>query len=249
MPKYIPISPKTVEGKSWMRNSIERYQGQALLPVMPSEIMNASGAFPLAFVRTKAGLQIVAVCGQEAEHNLFIKQGKWLGNYVPEFCMTYPFQMVVKDENGILIFDEESGLMRDDTEGEVFFDAEGKPAGALEEIVKLLTRAQAMAPAFAAALKAIDESKLLMPWPKELADSAGIKIKGLQMVNEKALAELSDEDFLKVRKSLPIIYAVNLSLSQRHLLVRLGKLNPKAAAVEDVATMFEAPDDTLKFNF
>jgi len=249
MPKYIPISPKSVEGKSWMRNSLERYQGQALLPVMPSEIMNASGAFPLAFARTKEGLQMVAICGQEADHNAFIKQGKWLGNYLPEFCMTYPFQMVVKDDNGILIFDEESGLMRDDTEGEVLFDAEGKPAGALEEIVKLLTRAQAMGPAYANAVRMIDELKLLMPWPQELLDSAGIKIKGLLMINEKALGELSDEDFLKIRKALPIIYAINLSLSQRHLIMRLGKLNPKAAAVEEVATMFEAPDDTLKFNF
>jgi len=52
----------------------------------------------------------MGVCGLETGHNLFIKDGKWLGNYRPVWLATYPFDIVAVGEKGIVAFDRDSDL-------------------------------------------------------------------------------------------------------------------------------------------
>jgi len=102
------------------------------------------------------------------------------------------------------------------------------------------------------ALAALNTAQLIVPWPEHLLASLGMRIPGLHMVDETALAKLDDQAFLNLRsaQALPLAYALNLSLQQAHLLSRLARLNPGTAAVpEDLDTVFGNDDDEFTFDF
>lgn len=91
-----------------------------------------------------------------------------------------------------------------------------------------------------------------MPWPTTLVDQVGLKLSGLYCLNEAALAKLSDESFLALRKAqaLGIAYGVNMSLQQVHLLMRLQRHNPAVDSPIEVDVLFgKNGDDTISFNF
>ena len=50
-------------------------------------------------------------CGIETGHNLFIKDGKWLGNYKPAWLSSYPFEIVTVGKKGIVTFLEVSAQL------------------------------------------------------------------------------------------------------------------------------------------
>ena len=250
MAQYIPVVPATTQGKSWMAPSdLSAFTDRVLIPVSPCEIGMASSAFPLAIVRLQESWQLVAVCGQEANRNLMIKDGQWLGNYLPEACSIYPFEVAAKEGKALPLFDTDSGLLQEGTEGAPFFDAEDKPTGEFAKIMEQLIRRASMQDKLQQMCEALAEAKVLAPWPDELRKRSGININGLMMMNEKALNELDDEAFLQVRKALPLAYAINFSLAQQHIIQRLARLNPEPMSLDEVAETFGDTDDTIKFNF
>ena len=101
------------------------------------------------------------------------------------------------------------------------------------------------------ALKALIEAKVLMPWPEGLVEKHEMAIDGLLTLNEKALAQLPDEDYLALRKvgAIALGYALSFSLNQLHLIGRLKRLNGKKQAVDqvDLEKFFGEDDDGLKF--
>ncbi|MCQ4322411.1 SapC family protein [Pseudomonas stutzeri] len=95
-------------------------------------------------------------------------------------------------------------------------------------------------------------AKVIAPWPDTIQQAAGIRIEGLHMIDERALAQLDDTAFLALRnaQALPIAYAVNFSIQQTHLLARLARLNPgSVAAPANLDALFGEGDDELSFDF
>jgi hypothetical protein len=253
MSKPLVLSPKECQGKTWHPpQDLGFAAAQALLPLHAGELAKAAASLPLALVKEGREWRLVGVCGLETGHNLFIKDGKWLGNYRPAWLAAYPFDIVAVGEKGILTFDRDSGLEDPHGAGEPFFDEQGQMKEAVATRVETLKAAHAKQQASQKAIQALAKAKVITPWPEALTSQLGLAIDGLHMIDERALSQLDDEAFLALRKAqaLPIAYALNLSIPQTHLLARLSRLNPgSVAAPENLDELFGEGDDELTFDF
>lgn len=89
MPNPLVLSPKECQGKTWHPPVDLAFAAeQALLPLHAGELAKAAATMPLALVKEGREWRLVGVCGLETGHNLFIKDGKWLGNYRPAWLST-----------------------------------------------------------------------------------------------------------------------------------------------------------------
>ncbi|XKH59403.1 SapC family protein [Halomonas sediminis] len=253
MPNPLVLSPKECQGKTWHPPiDLSFAADKALIPLHAGELAKAAATMPLALIKENREWRLVGVCGLEPDHNLFIKQGKWLGNYRPAWLSTYPFEIVVVGEKGLVTFDRDSGLLDEEDAGESFFNTDGQMTEAVSERVEALKVSHRKHQATQKALSALAKAKVITPWPEALHSQLGLSINGLHMIDEKALSQLDDETFLSLRKAqaLPIAYAVNLSLPQTHLLARLARLNPgSVAAPENLDAVFGEDDEELNFDF
>jgi|TARA_A100001518_G_scaffold3542_1_gene3914 hypothetical protein len=256
MTQYLAISPKECQGLAWHPPSDVSFMAtQPLVPLHAGELAKAASSMPLALVREGREWKLVGVAGFQPNHNLFIKEGKWVGNYQPQALKTWPFVVINVGEKGIMALDRESGVLAasvDEPGAAPFFDSHGEPAPALQAVLAILKENHAKQQATQRALAALNTAGVITPWPENLITSLGMQVKGLHMINEQALAQLESDAFLTLRKAqaLPIAYALNLSLQQTHLLTRLARLNPgSVAAPENLDELFGEGDDELTFDF
>jgi len=251
MPNPLVLSPKECQGKTWHSpHDLNFAADKALIPLHAGELAKAAASMPLALIKQNREWQLVGVCGTEPDHNLFIKQGNWLGHYRPAWLSTYPFEIVIVGEKGLVTFDRDSGLLGAE-EGEPFFDEQGQMSEAVATRVEALKISHRKHQATQKALSALAKANVITPWPEALHSQLGLSIDGLHMIDEKALSQLDDETFLSLRKAqaLPIAYAVNLSLPQTHLLGRLARLNPGYVAAPENLDSFFDNDEDLSFDF
>lgn len=251
MPNPLVISPKECWGLTWHPPIDLSFAAETvLLPLHAGEMAKAAASMPLALVKQGREWQLVGVCGLEPAHNLFIKQGQWLGHYRPQWLATWPFAVTQVGEKSLVTFERDSGLL-DAEGGEPFFDAEDQPSGRTAEVIATLKANHGKRQRTRDALSALQRAGVITPWPETLQSQLGMSVPGLHMVDERALAELDDEAFLALRKAqaLPIAYAVNLSLSQSHLLTRLARVNSGKAPVEENLDNFFGDDEELTFDF
>lgn len=256
MSNYLAIGPKECEGLAWFPPQDVRFSAHnPLIPLHAGELAKAASAMPLALVKDGREWKLVGVAGLHPSHNLFIKDGKWLGQYRPQALSTWPFSVVNIGERGVVTFDRDSGLLAEipGAQGaEPFFDHEGKPLQSLQVVLDVLKANHGKHRATQKALAALNTAQLIVPWPEHFSTSMGLQLQGLHMIDEKALAQLDDQAFLNLRsaQALPLAYALNLSLQQVHLLDRLARLNPGHTAVtENLDTVFGNDDEELSFDF
>ena len=252
MSSFLALSPKDCQAYTWrVPTTLSFAQHRALIPVHAGELSHAAASMPLALWQQDDKWQLVAVCGLQAEHNLFIKDGQWLGHYRPNWLQTYPFDLMPVGDKAYPVMDRSSPLLVNGLEGEAFFDAKGQLTAAVAQRIAVLQSCFARSKITQSAIAALLQHQLLTPWPESLTQPLGQKIQGLHLVDEKALHQLSDAAFLALREAmaLPLAYALNFSLAQNHLLARLQKINPPAAPTLDVEQMLNFGSDTLKFDF
>lgn len=252
MPNPLVLSPKECRGKTWHPpHALHFAADKALIPLHAGELAKAAAAMPLAVVKQEREWQLVGVCSLEQGHNLFVRQGQWLGHYRPEWLASWPFEILSVGEKGLVTFDRESGLLDHDDTGVPFFDEQGQMTEAAAIRVDMLKAAHHKQQITRKALSALVQARVITPWPQALQNQLGLSIDGLHMIDEKALSQLDDETFLSLRRAqaLPIIYALNLSMPQAHLLARLARMNPaQAEAPENLDDFFE-DDEELNFDF
>ena len=256
MPKILALSPKDCQGKSWrMPADLAHLQHQSLIPLHAGELAKAAASMPLALLKQGGKWQLVAVCGQQAQQNLFIKNGEWLGGYQPAFLSSYPFDIVTVGDKGIATFDEASGLLDMSGQGEAFFDDAGQFMPAVTQRIEVLKDNIGLQHATQKAVEALQQAGVIMPWPESITNSAKLTIQGLHMVDEKALSQLSDQAFLMLRaaQALPIAYALNFSIQQAHLLHRLARLRDyvpdEPKGMDHTVPSFQLLDNNGTFSF
>jgi hypothetical protein len=255
MSNYLVISPKECQGLAWHPpRDVSFAATNPLVPLHAGELAKAAATMPLAIIQAGREWKLVGVAGLQQDHNLFIKDGQWLGHYKPQSLSTWPFTVVNMGEKGVVTMDSDSGLVADSDDesgAEPFFNTQGLPAPALEAVLSTLKANHAKQRATQKALATLNAAKVITPWPENLTTPMGMHINGLHMINEKALAQLDDDAFLTLRKSqaLPLAYALNLSLQQSHLLTRLARLNPGHLAPPENLDSFFDSDEDLSFDF
>lgn len=257
MSQPLVLSPRECQGKTWHPpQDLTFAQHHSLIPLHAGELAKAAATMPLAAVKESREWRLVGVCGLQSGHNLFIRQGQWLGHHRPEWLASWPFEIVSVGEKGLVAFDRESGLLSEEGQAgqesaEPFFDDQGQMTEAVATRIEVLKAAYRKQQTTQTALQALAGTGVLAPWPESLRSQLGLAIEGLHMVDEKALSQLDDQAFLSLRKAqaLPIAYALNLSIPQTHLLARLARMNPAQAETPESLGSFFEDDEELSFDF
>ena len=249
MPTFHAIAQSTHAHKRWMRYTSYAFAAHdALAPLVVQELPRAALHLPIAFVHQDEQFTPVAVLGIQPGQNLFVApDGRWLGGYPPAAYRAHPFALAnLPDGQQVLAFDADSGLLTE-AEGEAFYDSEGRPAQAVQEILGFLTRVQASRAQTQRICKALAEQQLLQPWPITVQAQAGERrVDGLYRIDETALNALAAESLKALQQAgaLPMVYAQLLSMQHLPLLGQLAQARHKAA--QPLPT---APDGELDLSF
>ncbi len=202
---------------------------QNILPVVVGEFSAAATEFPICFIKTpnSEDYQVVALMGVERGENLFVKDGKWDAAYMPARYTHKPFGLVKTNEEGAfaIAIDMESPMIAsdDDADAKALFQADGSETEFLENQKKAMGAY-------------LEQEQITRGFAKELADKGlfvskqinlningkKIDIDGVNLIDEEKLKEMSDEDFLDLRKRgmLPAIYTHLLSMRQMNNLIK-----------------------------
>ncbi|KZN46086.1 SapC family protein [Pseudoalteromonas luteoviolacea] len=212
--------------------NVEFLKSQHLIPVVAHEFARVATEFPMAFVKnTETGqFQAVALFGLEPGENLYVKDGKWQAGFAPLAAARYPFGLVKhpeEDQFGIVI-DEASPLVGE--EGNALF-ADGKETEYLQARKEALVNYVEFARVTEVFTQFLADKELLVQQTLTV-DIAGEKkdINGIYLVDERKLNELSDEEYLELRKRgyLAPIFAFLTSTHQVARLARLKAQFPEA---------------------
>lgn len=196
------------------------------IPLNAAEFSMASRDYPIVFVGEE-DINSVAIVGLKNDENLMVdKDGNWArGAYIPAYVRRYPFIFVHQAGTSqyALCIDRASSRISSDGET-AFFDGAEKTELS-EKAMEFCTLYQRHHIATEAVLKQLGELDLLVTHSIQfpLGDGNSMTLKDFRIVDEKRLQELSDDDFLKLRKSgaLAAIYCHLVSLnSWQNLLQR-----------------------------
>lgn len=213
-----------------------------LIKLMTPEFPKACLSAPIVFIEESSseGFVPVMLMGLEQDTNVFVDQnGKWTGSYIPALIRRYPFTLVKTDDDQLVIcFDEESGLVieseesttKDKGEGaatvavaKALFE-EGEPTAVLKNIQSFLTEVHSMELHTDAFAQEMASKNLLTPININISGVDGQRnIQGCFTINEERLNKLSNDTFISFKEKgyLASIYSQLISLQS------LYKLNPK----------------------
>jgi hypothetical protein len=200
---------------------------QHIVPVALHEMIHAATEYPIVFIKnTDTGeFQSVAMLGLKPGQNLSVKDGKWLGLYVPAVVRDYPLGLVlnpeVKDKVWIGIREQSNAVSK--TEGQALFE-ENKETPFLEARKQALISHYEQDQMTRGILGSLAEQGLLIGQTLTV-DIAGEKrnINGLYVIDEQKLNALSDDAFLDLKKRglLGPIFSHLGSLNQINRLARM----------------------------
>lgn len=197
------------------------------IPLTVSEIAEASRHFPVVF-GSQEDLQPLAIVGLLDDVNLFVdEQGNWDPYaYVPGYVRRYPFGLAAESggDRFALVIDAAFEGVHRDADRKLFTDGQLSDLSrqALEFTKTYETDRRLTEQVF----KAVKEFNLISGQSAQYTPTGSQTPQPFAQywgVDERKLSELSDEDFLKVRKLnvLPVLYAHLLSLGNwRNLILR-----------------------------
>lgn len=211
-----------------------RYRDQHLIPIVTRDFFTLAAEFPLVFVtRDKADEFVpVAIMGLRQGQNLYCQTGQWQAQVVPVSFASAPFSIAPADSAGeqYLVLVDESSPLLSEKEGNALFSDEGTRTDYMERRIEALIEVTQHAMQTQNICKLFQDKNLLITHQVQLQhrpDGKRYNIDGIHVIDEKALNELPDEDFLALRKQglLPLIYAHLSSLQQ---LRRISQLQYEA---------------------
>jgi hypothetical protein len=249
MAQLTVISREQHAGKRWKRyTSYSFAAGDAVAPLVAQELPRACLSLPIGFVKAANDVyQVVAVQGLQPGTNLWVApDGRWLGGYVPAAYRGYPFVLAnAEDGRRVLCVRGDSDLVNE-TDGEPFFDEEGKPAKPVQDVLNFLEQVANNGRSTSRLCALLAEHGVIQPWEIQLKAGDGEqKVQGLYRIDEAALNALPVEAFDALRKggALPLVYCQLLSMQH---LPKLGQLASRHAAAQ-AALAPEGGDLDLEF--
>ena len=251
MTNIVPISRNRHASKRWKRDKGYSFASKdTAAPLVLAELPRATRLLPVCFIAQGEDFVPAAVLGLGSSQNLLVApHGAWLGPYVPAVYRSYPFVLgAAGEDRSVLCIDEDSGLVTDGPEGELFFDEKGEPSKPIADIMAFLQQLSANRKATQLVCANLKEHGLFVPMPLNVKSPSGDKrVDGLYRIDEAAFNALPDEAFLKVRAAggLPVVYCHLLSMQ---LLPALGELaDARADAAARRLPVNEAGELDLEF--
>ncbi len=215
--------------KSLKVNEIDDYSfvdTSHLFPLTLFEVGTLGLAFPLIFVKhAETGqFQFVAMTGLEPGKNLFVKDGKWIGEYVPKILECRPFRLMADQNDSELMhigIDTDSEIVSQ-KKGEAIFSKDGSHTewfAGKKELLSGYYEQTLQTQMFCKELVNLD----LLKENSLSLNSAGTQrvLNSIYLIDRDKLAGLSNEDFLALRDRglLPLIFGQIASLGNIKKLV------------------------------
>ncbi|MBE7215613.1 SapC family protein [Shewanella benthica] len=203
-------------------NDHSRFSEQSLIPIVVQEFAVLATEFPIVFVKNTENGQFtpIAMMGIKSNFNLYCQSNNWSAAVTPVGFSNAPLSLMQTSKNSdeiMVCIDDESELVS--SEGNKLFDASGEQTEYLKKRSNALLDLASFTQQTNGITKYFAELKLLTP--KQLTvklsdESLNVNIDGVYIIDEKALNELKDEDFLTLKNKglLPLIYAHLTSLNQ-----------------------------------
>lgn len=246
MPNFVPITREHHAARRWQRRANYAFAAkEAVVSMVLAELPKAVMSLPIAFIQQDADFLPAAVLGLQPGNNLLVApDGRWLGGYIPALLRGYPFRLAQTAEGRqVLCIDEDSGLITDGPEGELFFSGDGAPAQAMTDILNFLVRVKESHNRTINACRTLAKHQLIRPWAITLNDADTARkqeLKGFFQIDEAALNALSGEAFLELSGAGALLLAYCQLLSMQHLLM-LGKLTEAKAKAKAKAVAPPTP--------
>jgi len=191
------------------KSTLERVVGLNSLFLAVAEFAEACKEYPIVFVRvgeppsdgSKQAIAPLAVLGLKPGQNLFVKDGRWTGNYMPAYLRRYPFAMARIDDSAqvAVCFDADwSGFS--ETEGAPLFAADGQPTELTLNAKTFLESFEVESDRTRSALNVLVELDLLqdMRFEATLPSGEKIDVEGFLALNEEKFAKLDDATVLQL---------------------------------------------------
>lgn len=220
----VDIVPLQVDVHSRIRindSHMAHVSEQQVIPILFQEFLMAARHYPIVFVKNAdTGMfQSVCVLGIKPGENKFVKGDRWVSGYVPQIAKNAPFYLVgnEEDQNRLHVGIDETSPRIDLDKGELVFDAAGNETDYFrarkENLVAYLDH------------EAITRNIIDLLTEMDLfahqhlsvqVDGENLSIKGVYIVDEDKLAQLSDDKVLTLHKNglFAPIYAHLMSLHQ-----------------------------------
>jgi len=185
--------------------------------------------FPIVFIKDSETGQFksVALFGFKPEENIFYNPKGWLCKYIPANVRRYPFLMVSKN-NELTQWDiciDESSPLLSKTDGQALFNDEGSASECLDDVKAFLTDVVEKEQLTSSFCNYLASKDLFRANSIAISDSKGQKtaVNGLYIIDEEKLNELSDEEYLELKRRGCIgpIYSHLSSLGQINNLLML----------------------------
>lgn len=189
--------------------------------VTVSEFSSAARDYPIVFAEANDKIMPYAVTGYKQNENVYVDEnGHWRPNhYIPAFLRRYPFIFMENSESNSLslCIDLDCPLLSEQ-DGEPLYEGD-KPSHLIEKAVEFSKAFHAEAEKTAQFCNHMKELDLFMIQNAKFKtpDEKGAEetvVAGFMVIDEKRLEALSDEEFLKLRKTkaLGLIYSHLLSM-------------------------------------
>jgi hypothetical protein len=214
------------------KRTLSHINNHHIVPISIGEYVQASASFPIVFVKDPGTEQYrsVVMLGLEASENLFYRDEKWQGLYMPQSLTVSPFTLGIDPEVETIeptlttCIDLDSPLVGEDKELPLY-DDEGNESELYNAVKQSLARIyenEKMTDRFIKELKAND---LILELELRIQTSQGQtkKLVGIYTINDKKLATLDDETVLDYHKRglfMPI-HAMLSSLAQVNRLFQI----------------------------
>ena len=202
-----------------------------IVPIIPNEFPNAAVEYPIVLTKSeKTGqYKTCVVLGFEREENLFFQEEHWDALYLPLQIQRQPFfagnpEDLNLENNGdyIVCIDQDSPTVSE-TEGQALFNEDGSDTEFFTKAKELLAELLNGEHSTANFVAQLEQYDLIQPMNTEIAfvNDTKVNLNGLYTISQKKLAELSDEDYLALRKTnyLQAIYIMLTSINHLYRLI------------------------------
>ncbi|MCC5851498.1 MAG: SapC family protein [Alkalimonas sp.] len=226
--KIVPLSKEQHQGlRVNFKQPFAHIATEHLLPVVVHEFGPTAAVFPIVFVKNNdsGNFQPVALLGLEQGQNLYLQDDQMQVSYVPLAARNYPFFLTPDPENDKQLtvgIDENSPRLGKD-EGEALYTEQGEESELLQRAKQQLADFFDTSRATRTFVEKLTELNLLEGKTLTVQiNGQKREINGLFLIDEKKLNELTDEQFVELRKQgyLAAIYAHMLSIQQVQRLTR-----------------------------
>jgi len=209
-------------------NDFAHIANDNIVPLVVYEFMLAASEFPIIFIKTQDNrFQPAALLGLKRGDNLFVEEGKWVGNFIPGIAATYPFRLLPnpQDQNQLFVAIDQNSTLLSEDDGEPLFNEDKSET----EVFK--KRKEAVSKYFE--FNHITETFCQLLMDMDLLTSRDLNldlngekltIQSVYLIDDQKLHDLSDEKFLELRKQgfLAGIYAHKNSLNQVRRLAEMS---------------------------